>query len=171
VAPLVQRAAQDLSASVVVPELDGSTAQVRDGQQAALSSVLDVLAQRADTLEKAAVAVISMDPPTATAYTPISTADAVILYAENFVPSWAGAIAIDLLPAVLVFILMVIQGAIRAGREPVGIEDGLTLAELRAAMQGLREVEEAMDRSEPTPPEAAPHPVEAPLPLQHKAKP
>ncbi|MEL6520189.1 MAG: hypothetical protein AAFQ66_04450 [Pseudomonadota bacterium] len=171
VAPLVQRAAQDLSASVVVPELDGSTAQVRDGQQAALSSVLDVLAQRADTLEKAAVAVISMDPPTATAYTPISTADAVILYAENFVPSWAGAIAIDLLPAVLVFILMVIQGAIRAGREPVGIEDGLTLAELRAAMQGLREVEEAMDRSEPTPPEVAPHPVEAPLPLQHKAKP
>ncbi|MEO0831605.1 MAG: hypothetical protein AAFY03_14240, partial [Pseudomonadota bacterium] len=82
------------------------------------------------------------------------------------------AIAIDLLPAVLVFILMVIQGAIRAGREPVGIEDGLTLAELRAAMQGLREVEEAMDRSEPTtPPEPAPHPVEAPLPLQHKAKP
>ena len=31
-----------------------------------------------------------------------AAADAVILYAGNFVPSWAGAIAIDLLPAVLV---------------------------------------------------------------------
>ena len=56
-----------------------------------------------------------MDLPQETAYNPISAADAVIRYAGNFVPSWAGAIAIDLLPAVLVLILAITQAAIRSG--------------------------------------------------------
>jgi hypothetical protein len=70
----------------------------------------------------------------------------VILYAGNFVPSWAGAIAIDLLPAVLVFILMVVQSSIRSGRDPVALAERLTLAEMRAAVSALREIE-AEDRT------------------------
>ena len=145
VAPLVARAAQDLSASVVLPELDGRTANTRADQQATITSVLNVLGQRADTLRIAAEGVMAMEPAANTAYTPISTADAVIRYAENFIPSWAGAIAIDLLPAVLVFILAITHSAIRSGRDRVGLEDTLTLAELRAALVAAREVEEAMD--------------------------
>ncbi len=144
VAPLVERAAQDLAASVVLPELDASSAENRGAQTATITSVLDVLAQRATTLERAAQAVMSMPPPTETTYTPISSADAVILYARNFVPSWAGAIAIDLLPAVLVFILAITQGAIRAGRNDASVADTLTLAELRAAATAMREVDLAM---------------------------
>ncbi len=144
VAPLVERAAQDLAASVVLPELDGSTAETRTAQGATITSVLKVLTQRATTLERAAQAVLAMPPPTETTYTPISSADAVILYARNFVPSWAGAIAIDLLPAVLVFILAITQSAIRSGREGSAIEDTLTLTELRAALLALREMEGAM---------------------------
>ncbi len=143
VAPLVARAAADLEASVVLPELDGR-AEVRQDQEATIGSVLGVLAQRAVTLEAAARQVTAMPPPAEVAYVPISAADAVILYAGSFVPSWAGAIAIDLLPAVLVFVLMVVQAAIRAGREPVGTDDAMTLAELRAALSGLREVEGAL---------------------------
>lgn len=158
VAPLVQRAAADLQASVVLPELDGSTAEIRDGQQSTITSVLTVLGQRAETLQDAAGQVMAMTPPRESAYTPISTADAVILYAENFVPSWAGAIAIDLLPAVLVLILMVVQSAIRAGRDPVSVEDTLTLAELRAAMVAIRDVEDAMDHR--AAPAEAPEPEE-----------
>ncbi|WP_102110022.1 hypothetical protein [Oceaniglobus roseus] len=145
VAPLVARAAQDLSASVVLPRLDGSTPDIQAGQQATIDSVLTVLGQRADTLRAAAEAVAAMDPPPDTTYTPISSADAVIRYAGNFIPSWAGAIAIDLLPAVLVLILMITQGAIRAGRDGVGMEDTLTLAELRAAVAALRDMEGALD--------------------------
>ena len=144
VAPLVERAAQDLAASVVLPELDGQTAEGRSDQAATISSVLEVLAQRAQTLERAAQDVIALQPPADVTYTPISSADAVILYARNFVPSWAGAIAIDLLPAVLVFILAITQGAIRGGREGAAVEDTMTLAELRAAMVAIRDVEEAM---------------------------
>jgi len=144
VAPLVDRAAEDLSASVVLPELDGRTATGQAAQQSTIASVLEVLQLRAASLEDAAEQVLARPAPPEVTYTPISSADAVILYAESFVPSWAGAIAIDLLPAVLVLILMVTQGAIRQGRGDLPAEDTLTLAELRAALHAIRDVEEAM---------------------------
>ncbi|WP_305972590.1 MULTISPECIES: hypothetical protein [unclassified Mameliella] len=163
VAPLVERAAQDLAASVVLPELDGSTAQGRADQSATITSVLEVLAQRAATLERAAQNVQSLQPPTDVTYTPLSAADAVILYARNFVPSWAGAIAIDLLPMVLVFILAITHAAIRQGREGAGVEDTLTLAELRAAVTALREVE-AVAGPPATPPAQATQTAATPRP-------
>ncbi len=144
VAPLVQRAAQDLSASVVLPELD-TRADVASDQAATIRSVLDVLGQRADTLQAAAAEVVAMTPPADVNYTPISAADAVILYARNFVPSWAGAIAIDLLPGVLVLIIAITQSAIRLGREGSDLSDTMTLAELRAALGALREAELTME--------------------------
>ena len=151
VAPLVERAAIDLAASVVLPTLDGAQAETRAGQQATIDSVLSVLAQRAETLRAAAAAVIALPSPADTVYTPISAADAVILYARNFVPSWAGAIAIDLLPAVLVFIVMVAQGAARLAREPLAGEDQLTLRELRGALAALREIEARDSAAPPVP--------------------
>lgn len=154
VASLVERAAQDLAASVVLPELDGRSEQIRNDQSATIISVLEVLAQRAQTLERAAQAVQDLPAPPETTYTPISSADAVILYARNFIPSWAGAIAIDLLPAVLVFILAITQGAIRMGREGTAVEDSLTLAELRAAVAVMKDLDTQMkaDATPPPPP-------------------
>jgi len=159
VAPLVDRAAADLSASVVLPELDSQTAGGQAAQASTITSVLDVLQLRAASLGQAAQQVLARPTPPDTTYTPISTADAVILYARNFMPSWAGAIAIDLLPAVLVLILMVTHGAIREGRGDVPAEDTLTLAELRAALHAIRDVEDAMHppRAAPSPPEVAPN--------------
>lgn len=145
VAPLVDRAAEDLSASVVLPELDSTASGGQAAQQSTITSVLQVLALRATSLEDAAEQVLARPATAQVTYTPISSADAVILYARNFVPSWAGAIAIDLLPAVLVLILMVTQGAIRAGRGDLPTEDTLTLAELRSALHAMREME-ALDQ-------------------------
>jgi hypothetical protein len=105
--------------------------------------VLGVLGQRAETLQRAAAEVVAMPPPPESSYTPISAADAVILYARNFIPSWAGAIAIDLLPAVLVLIVAITQGLIREGREGAPIEDTMTIAELRAALHAARDVDRA----------------------------
>ncbi len=141
VAPLVERAAQDLAASVVLPELDSRTAEGRSDQAATITSVLEVLGQRASTLENAAQTVAALEPAPEVVYTPISSADAVILYARNFVPSWAGAIAIDLLPAVLVLILAITQGVIRYLRDGTVIEDTMTIAELRAALAVSQEIE------------------------------
>lgn len=144
VATLVVRAAEDLPASVVLPELDGRDPSVRDAQSSTIDSVLDALDQRSQTLKTAAEEVLEIEPPIETAYNPISAADAVIRYAGNFVPSWAGAIAIDLLPAILVFVLAVTQTAIRSGRDGMSIEDTLTLADLRAALNAMKDVEMTM---------------------------
>lgn len=144
VAPLVSRAAEDLPASVVLPELDGRNTSVRDAQSSTIASVLNALDQRSQTLRRAAGEVLEMEPPIETAYNPISSADAVIRYAGNFIPSWAGAIAIDLLPGVLVFVLAIAQAAIRRGRDGLSIEETLTLADLKAAMHAMRDVEHSM---------------------------
>ncbi|WP_249218809.1 hypothetical protein [Falsirhodobacter algicola] len=133
-APLVARAAQDLSDAVVLPELDGTTEQMRAGQSSTITSVLTLVEQRARTLSEAAGEVIALPQPDEAAYTPMSAADAVIAYAGNFVPAWAGAISIDLLPAVLVFIIMVTQAAIRSGRGEGVTDDHMTVGELRAAL-------------------------------------
>ncbi|MBB3713264.1 hypothetical protein FHS00_002866 [Limimaricola variabilis] len=173
VAPLVVRAASDLSASVVLPQLDGGDDAARSGQQATIDSVLTVLGQRAETLRRAAETVIAMPPPADTTYTPISAADAVILYARNFVPSWAGAIAIDLLPAVLVLIVAVAQAAMRSGREGVAVEERMTLAELRGALLALRDIEAAApdgplvrEETGAEPPSDRPQPVEIARPAE-----
>ncbi len=166
VAPLVARAATDLAASVVRPALSQAEATAQ-GQRATIDSVLGVLEQRAETLSEAAAAVEAMEPPSEVSYTPISSADAVIRYAGNFVPSWAGAIAIDLLPAVLVFILMVSHAAIRRSRDSVAVEDHMTVAELRAAMAALREVDL---RDPPPTPTARPEASEAPTPIRGRAE-
>lgn len=144
VALLVARAAADLPASVVLPELDGRTATIRNAQSSTISSVLDALDQRSQTLGQAAAQVLEMEPPQETAYNPISSADAVIRYAGSFVPFWAGAIAIDLLPGVLVFVLAITQAAIRSGRDGLSIEETLTLADLKAAINAMKDVEASM---------------------------
>lgn len=144
VAPLVARAAEDLPASVVLPELDGRSSTIRDAQSSTIGSVLNALDQRSQTLKRAADEVLAIEPPQETAYNPISSADAVIKYAGNFVPSWAGAIAIDLLPAILVFVLAITQAAIRNGRDGLSIEETLTLADLKAAINAMKEVEASM---------------------------
>lgn len=149
VAALVDRAARDLAQSVVLPRLDADNAGGQAAQQATIESLLDVLARRAETLQAAAADVLALPPAPEVIYTPISTADAVIRYASNFAPSWAGAIAIDLLPAVLVMIVTIAQGAIRAGREPARVEDAMTVAELRAAVLALREIEGAPKETVP----------------------
>ncbi len=152
VAPLVERAARDLSASVVLPTLDGRTGAAQAAQAETVDSVLGVLAQRAETLRAAAAGIMAQEPPAEVTYTPISTADAVIRYASDFAPSWAGAIAIDLLPGVLVLILCVAEAAIRSGRRPAGAEAGMTVAELRAALAAIDEMRGGARPDEAPPP-------------------
>lgn len=151
IAPQVLRAAQDLRASVVLPDLDGRTAATREAQSSTLDAVLRALDTRADALAEAAAAVIALPAPAETTYAPISTADAVIRYAGDFVPAWAGALAIDLLPGVLVIILAITQGALRSAQAELRPEHSLTIAEVQAAMAALRRIDAA-----PSPPPSRP---------------
>jgi hypothetical protein len=73
----------------------------------------------------------------------LSPAEAVLRYAGDFIPSWAGAISIDLMPAVLVLILCVVHAAIRREGLPAVSASDMTAGELVAALQMAREVEQA----------------------------
>jgi hypothetical protein len=68
---------------------------------------------QSNALASAADAILARDPVVPVRFVPLSTPEAVLLYAEDFLPSWAGAISIDLLPAVLILILAGVHSAIR----------------------------------------------------------
>jgi hypothetical protein len=82
-----------------------------------------------------------------TRFQPISTAEAVLRYGGDFLPSWAGAISIDLLPAVLVLVLCVAHAGIRREGEveekEVANAKAYTVSDLIAVVRLVREVEQA----------------------------
>ena len=65
----------------------------------------------------------------------MSPAEAVLRYAGDFIPSWAGAISIDLMPAVLVLILCVVHAAIRREGLPAVSASDMSAGEMVAALQ------------------------------------
>ncbi|MBT6306837.1 MAG: hypothetical protein HOJ18_11505 [Rhodospirillaceae bacterium] len=140
----VVRAADDLASIAILPELDGSTAKIKEAQIKTINSALEAVSQRAETLKNAATEVAEMEQPEGVIYRPINRADAVIKYADSFAPSWAGAVAIDLLPAVLVFMLAIAHSAVRSGRDGHGIEETLTLADLQHAIIAIRDIKQNM---------------------------
>ncbi|WP_137392434.1 hypothetical protein [Rhodoligotrophos defluvii] len=139
-APAVKRAADDLAAGFIPPAPDGRTADLAGRQSQVVDNVEKAVAAQANALSKAAEAIIGNGPVEPSRFQPLSTAEAVLRYAGDFLPSWAGAISIDLLPAVLVLILCIVHAAIRREAEPTTAES-MTAADLIAAMRLLREVD------------------------------
>ena len=101
-------------------------------------------------------------------FVPLSSAEAVIRYWSDFVPSWAGAISIDLLPVVLVLVLMIVNDAMRREAESLKEAETITAAEMLRAMalykrmeaEGAAEAAEVLgmqdEQNDETPNEAAP---------------
>ena len=139
-APLVYRAMDDLG-MFIQPNLDGKTEEFQETQDQMIKSVKEKILKIAENVKSEAKKIMDREIPKNTSYTSISSADAVIMYANNFYPQWAGAIAIDLLPAILVFILAITQSVIRQGRSGTRVEERMTLSELKVAMRAIKEVE------------------------------
>ena len=90
----------------------------------------------------------------------MSPAEAVLRYASDFIPSWAGAISIDLMPAVLVLILCVVHAAIRREGQPLTNETDMTVGEMMAALKMAKEIEAARHAvPDATPPDGDAQPV------------
>lgn len=71
-----------------------------------------------------------------------------IRYAGDFVPAWAGAIAIDLLPPALAFIIATSQAAIRHGRGDLASARTPSVADPQAALTAMCSLEGAMDKAD-----------------------
>jgi hypothetical protein len=92
-------------------------------------------------LSAAADKILDQPPVEPARFQPLSPAEAVWVYAGDFLPSWAGAISIDLLPAVLVLILCVVHAGIRQENAPVEPSTTMTASELITALRLARDVD------------------------------
>jgi hypothetical protein len=142
VAPAVKRQADGLMNGFIAPTASGR-GDLFDRQTDVVGRVGESVKQQAKALSIAADKILDEPRVQPERFQPLSPAEAVLRYAGDFVPSWAGAIAIDLMPAVLVLILCVVQAGIRREHEPQAATSTMTAAELIAALQFAREVEEA----------------------------
>jgi len=147
VAPAVKRAAADLSTGFIAPAPDGRRGDLAQRQAQVVGRVQAAIAAQSTALTSAADKAMVQQTVEPTRFQPISTAEAVLRYGADFLPSWAGAISIDLLPAVLVLVLCVAHAGIRREGEveekEVANAKAYTVSDLIAVVRLVREVEQA----------------------------
>lgn len=141
VAPSVKRAADSLKSGFIAPAA-GGRGDLGDRQSAVVGKVENSISMQAASLSDAADKIIAMPKVEPARFQTLNPAEAVLRYAGDFIPSWAGAISIDLMPAVLVLILCVVHAAIRREGLPEATGSDMTAGELMAALQMAREIEE-----------------------------
>lgn len=135
VAPAVRRAADDLASTFIAPVADGGTEDLRTRQETVVGNVSEAVAAQSKALAAAADQILAAEPVRPERFVPLSRPAAVLVYATDFLPSWAGAISIDLLPAVLVLILVVVYSAIRREEDPQVVDNVMTAADMMQAMR------------------------------------
>ncbi len=134
IAPSVKRAAQDLSVGFIAPVADGSSQDLAGRQDAVMATIRTSVAAQSKALSDAADEILAQPKVPERRYVPLSSADAVLRYAGDFIPSWAGAIAIDLLPAVLVGIMVVVHGVVRRAEEDLDDAEMITAADMMRSL-------------------------------------
>jgi hypothetical protein len=156
VAPAVKRAADGLSASFIAP-VAGGRGDLGERQTSVVGRVEASVSAQAAALSNAADKILALPVVTPERFQPLSTAEAVLRYAGDFLPSWAGAISIDLMPAVLVLILCVVHGNIRREGVPQASSTTMTASDMLTALRLAREVELANAKLQPAKPAAPAH--------------
>ncbi|MBP1859693.1 hypothetical protein [Rhizobium herbae] len=143
IAASVKRAAEDLSLGFIAPVASGLEADLANRQDQVMETIRTSVAAQSKVLSEAADQILTREPVGERRFVPLSSAAAVLRYASDFIPSWAGAISIDLLPAVLVFMLSIAHGALRRQEQSLPFAERITAAELLEAL----EVQKALQRS------------------------
>ncbi|AZN73547.1 hypothetical protein D5400_03220 [Georhizobium profundi] len=135
VAPSVKRAAEDLSLGFIAPIADGGDLGLVDRQDRVMGSIQESVAAQSLVLSQAADDILAREPVAERRFVPMSSAEAVLRYAGDFIPSWAGAISIDLLPSVLVLMLAVAHAVLRDAERRLPYAERVSAADLIAAME------------------------------------
>ncbi len=138
VAPSVKRAADGLVSGFIAP-VAGGRGDLAERQTSVVGKVEQAVSTQAKALSDAAEKILGAPPVEPERFQPLSTAEAVVRYAGDFLPSWAGAISIDLMPAVLVLIFCIVHAQIRRENEP-NLADSMTASQLLTALRIARDV-------------------------------
>ncbi len=166
VAPSVRRAAEDLGKTFIAPIADGRDSGLQQRQTEVVSRVERALKAQSRALERAAEEILQRQPVVPARFQPLSPPEAVLLYAGDFLPSWAGAISIDLLPGVLIFIMIIVEGAIR---QHGGVELDAETMSAAEVMRGVAIYRQLMERGGDLDRPQNPTPDRAPLPQENTA--
>jgi hypothetical protein len=140
VAPSVKRAAADLSLGFIAPVADGATTDLVSRQDTVMGTVRESVTAQSAALSQAADEILAQPKVEPARFVPLSSAEAVLRYWSDFVPSWAGAISIDLLPVVLVLVLMIAHDAMRRETSTIEEAETMTAAEMIRAMDLYRQL-------------------------------
>lgn len=143
VAASVKRASADLSAGFIAPVADGTVGDLANRQNQVIETVRASVAAQSTALSAAADEILAAEEVPQRRYVPLSSAEAVLRYWQDFIPSWAGAISIDLLPVVLVLVLMIVNDAMRKDSQSLEEAENITAAEMLRAMSIYRQMETA----------------------------
>jgi hypothetical protein len=159
VAPAVKRASASLTSGFIAPAA-GGRGDLADRQTAVVGKVEGSINAQAASLSDAADKILATPRVEPARFQAMSPAEAVLRYAGDFIPSWAGAISIDLMPAVLVLILCVVHAAIRREGLPAVDASDMTVGEMMAALKMAKDIEVARHAvPEQTPPDGDVQPV------------
>jgi len=134
IASSVMRAAADLSVGFIAPIADGGSADLAGRQDQVMATIRTSVDAQSKALSEAAAEILAQPKVPERRYVPLTSAEAVIRYAGDFIPSWAGAISIDLLPAVLVGIMCVVHGAMRRGEDQIDEADRITAGDMMRSL-------------------------------------
>ena len=176
IAPSVMRAAADLSFGFIAPVADGGTVDLAGRQDQVMATIRTSVDAQSKALSDAAGEILAQPKVADRRYVPLTAAEAVLRYASDFIPSWAGAISIDLLPAVLVGIMAVVHGAMRRGEDMLEAADRITAGdmlrslEIHEALLARRQQAAAATAPSAEPPAAAPD-TEADAPPDERQSP
>lgn len=135
VAPSVARAAADLSVGFIAPVAGGTTAELAGRQNQVMDTIRASVAAQSEALSKAAAEIMAQPKVAERRFVPLSSAEAVIRYAGSFLPSWAGAISIDLLPGVLVAMLAVAHSVMRRDENELEDAERITAADMLRSLE------------------------------------
>ncbi len=144
IAASVKRAADDLSLGFIAPVASGAEAALAQRQDQVMETIRTSVTSQSKVLSAAADEILARKPVAERRFVPLSSAEAVLRYASDFIPSWAGAISIDLLPAVLVFMLAIVHSALRRQEDSLPLAERITAAELIEALRVGRAVTAGM---------------------------
>jgi len=151
IAPSVKRVAEDLGRTFIAPVADGGTTDLVARQNDVVSRVEASVKAQSAALVQAAEEILSRPAVDPVRFTPLSTPEAVLRYASEFLPSWAGAISIDLLPAVLIFVLCIVQAAIRQEEGDEREAHDVSAAEMMRSIKLYKQLN-ALEEGETAPP-------------------
>ena len=141
VAPSVKRAAQDLSLGFIAPVADGQDAGLVVRQDQVMENVRNSVAAQSTALATAADEILAEPKVEPRRFVPLSSAEAVLRYWQDFIPSWVGAISIDLLPVVLVLVLMIVHDAMRREANSMEEAETITAAEMIRAVELYKQMQ------------------------------